>query len=38
MRTQVMAVKGYEGTRSIVDAANLSLDTFLPEVRCDTRS
>ena len=28
----MMAAKGYEGTRSMVEAANLSLATFLPEV------
>ncbi len=29
---QVMAVKGYDGLRAMVEAANLSLDTFMPEV------
>ncbi len=27
-----MAVKGYDGLRAMVEAANLSLDTFMPEV------
>ena len=29
---QVMAVKGYDGLRAMVEAANLDLETFMPEV------
>jgi hypothetical protein len=32
---QVVRVKGYEAARGMVDAAGISLDFFMPEVRTD---